>query len=43
MIDVIDPQFGQATQQCRDRDLALYAGQLGAASSPLPIRFTVVS
>ena len=30
MIDVIDPQFWQATQQCRNRNLALDAGQLGA-------------
>ena len=30
MIDVINPQLGQATQQCRNRNLALDAGQLGA-------------
>jgi len=30
MIDVINPQFGQATQQRRNRNLALNAGELGA-------------
>ena len=30
MIDVINPQLWQATQQCRNRNLALDAGQLGA-------------
>lgn len=30
MIDVVDPQFWQATHQCRYRNLALDTGQLGA-------------
>ena len=30
MSDVINPQFGQATQQGRNRNLALNAGELGA-------------
>jgi hypothetical protein len=30
MIDVINPQFWQTTQQTRNRTLALDAGQLGA-------------